>query len=143
MGYRGYDRAGIEPLFPFGHGLGYTTWCYESARATPSADGSVVLTVTVRNTGSRHGREVVQAPSAAGQRRGRPAAYAGRVHRSHRRARAERDGTADRAKPCVRTLVRARCGWIRPAGEHAIRIGRSSRDLPLTLKVNPATSSPS
>jgi len=33
--------------------------------------------------------------------------------------------------------------WIRPAGEHAIRIGRSSRDLPLTLKVNPATISAS
>lgn len=51
-----YDRAGVEPLFPFGHGLGYTTWCYESARATPSAVGSVAVTVTVRNTGSRSAR---------------------------------------------------------------------------------------
>ena len=33
IGYRGYDRAGTKPRFPFGHGLGYTTWAYESAAA--------------------------------------------------------------------------------------------------------------
>jgi len=30
IGYRGYDRDGREPLFPFGHGRGYTTWSYDS-----------------------------------------------------------------------------------------------------------------
>ena len=30
IGYRGYDRDSREPLFPFGHGHGYTTWSYES-----------------------------------------------------------------------------------------------------------------
>ncbi|MGH3304207.1 MAG: glycoside hydrolase family 3 C-terminal domain-containing protein [Streptosporangiaceae bacterium] len=55
IGYRGYERAGIAPRYPFGHGLGYTTWTYEQIRAEPRQ-----VTVTVRNTGRRAGREVVQ-----------------------------------------------------------------------------------
>ncbi|WP_245870868.1 beta-glucosidase family protein [Asanoa hainanensis] len=52
IGYRGWTAA---PLFPFGHGLGYTTWSWESL--TVEDDTAVV---TVRNTGARAGREVVQ-----------------------------------------------------------------------------------
>ncbi|HEY9483093.1 MAG TPA: glycoside hydrolase family 3 C-terminal domain-containing protein [Micromonosporaceae bacterium] len=55
IGYRAWDRGDVAPRYPFGHGLGYTTWAYESMRI----DGSRV-TVTVRNTGDRPGREVVQ-----------------------------------------------------------------------------------
>jgi beta-glucosidase len=55
VGYRAYERDGREPLFPFGHGLGYTTWEYLSVELR---DGQV--TVRVRNTGERRGREVVQ-----------------------------------------------------------------------------------
>ncbi|MDN3297220.1 glycoside hydrolase family 3 C-terminal domain-containing protein [Streptomyces ficellus] len=55
IGYRAWDKAGATPAYPFGHGLGYTTWEYESLELTP--DGA---TVRVRNTGSRPGREVVQ-----------------------------------------------------------------------------------
>jgi len=65
IGYRGYDRDGREPLFPFGHGRGYTTWSYESMTVDcavpelPVAAG-VAVCVEVRNTGIRPGREVVQ-----------------------------------------------------------------------------------
>ena len=55
IGYRGWDRGTVAPRYAFGHGLGYTTWNYESM----SVDGQRVA-VTVRNTGSRSGREVVQ-----------------------------------------------------------------------------------
>jgi len=75
IGYRGYDRDHRAPLFPFGHGTGYTTWAYESitldcdvpgpagtgpAGTGPAAPGAVSACVTVRNTGARRGREVVQ-----------------------------------------------------------------------------------
>jgi beta-glucosidase len=62
VGYRGWKA---EPLFPFGHGLGYTTWEYESLTVTDSA-----AVVAVRNTGDRAGREVVQVyvgPTAAAE----------------------------------------------------------------------------
>jgi beta-glucosidase len=60
LGYRAWQRAGVEPLFPFGHGLGYTTWAYESLAVQPDPDGPGATVVTVRNTGDRAGREVVQ-----------------------------------------------------------------------------------
>jgi beta-glucosidase len=65
IGYRGYDRDGRQPLFPFGHGLGYTTWSYDSItvdcdEANPAGASGVAVCVEVRNTGARPGREVVQ-----------------------------------------------------------------------------------
>lgn len=63
IGYRAWERAGTEPRYPFGHGEGYTTWSYEAI----AVDGHQV-SVTVRNTGARPGREVVQvylAPEAS------------------------------------------------------------------------------
>jgi beta-glucosidase len=55
IGYRAYERAGITARYPFGHGLGYTSWEYESLRASART-----ATVTVLNTGERAGREVIQ-----------------------------------------------------------------------------------
>jgi beta-glucosidase len=68
IGYRAWERTGAEPLFPFGHGLGYTTWSYESVRVV-GGSGLGLTEVTLRNTGQRAGREVVQvylAPAASG-----------------------------------------------------------------------------
>jgi beta-glucosidase len=55
IGYRAYDRDGREPRYPFGHGLGYTSWEYVSLEADERE-----AFVRVRNTGERRGREVVQ-----------------------------------------------------------------------------------
>jgi beta-glucosidase len=62
IGYRFYDRDGREPRYRFGHGLGYTTWEYAeiSAPEQAAAGTGTSVTVLVRNTGSRRGREVVQ-----------------------------------------------------------------------------------
>ena len=61
VGYRWYDAKEIEPQFPFGHGLSYTTFTYKDLKVsapTDGADGSVEFTVT--NTGERAGAEVAQ-----------------------------------------------------------------------------------
>ncbi|MFJ8824735.1 beta-glucosidase [Streptomyces sp. NPDC102467] len=55
IGYRAWDKAGATPSYPFGHGLGYTDWTYESIDVT-----GTTATVRVRNTGPRPGRETVQ-----------------------------------------------------------------------------------
>ncbi|VDC07331.1 unnamed protein product [Peniophora sp. CBMAI 1063] len=61
VGYRNYDKKSIEPLFPFGFGLSYTTFEYSDISATPiSADGKFSVTFTVKNTGSVDGREAAQ-----------------------------------------------------------------------------------
>lgn len=60
FGYRAYEEASIVPAYPFGHGLGYTTWAYEEITAAETDSGAVTVEVSVRNTGGRTGREVVQ-----------------------------------------------------------------------------------
>jgi len=63
VGYRGFDERKREPLFPFGHGLSYTTFEYGSLRiASPTvkAGGTVEVSMQIRNTGRRAGAEVVQ-----------------------------------------------------------------------------------
>lgn len=55
VGHRAYEARGVAPAYPFGHGLGYTTWAYVSLEVTGS-----VARVRLTNTGSRPGREVVQ-----------------------------------------------------------------------------------
>jgi beta-glucosidase len=62
-GYRWYDARRIEPLFPFGHGLSYTSFEYSDLRVDPATardTDSVTVTLRVRNTGKRAGQEVVQ-----------------------------------------------------------------------------------
>ncbi|MEU7421462.1 beta-glucosidase [Streptomyces antibioticus] len=60
IGHRAWERAGRTPSYPFGHGLGYTDWAYESAEVTGTAAEGTTVQVRVRNTGTRPGREVVQ-----------------------------------------------------------------------------------
>ena len=62
VGYRYYDKKDVEPLFPFGHGLSYTTFAYSDvqAPAVVEAGEPVHVAVTVTNTGAVAGQEVVQ-----------------------------------------------------------------------------------
>lgn len=58
---RDYVFSSPEPLFAFGHGLSYTTFEYSNLKVIPNADGeSFQVDVTVKNTGKREGKEVVQ-----------------------------------------------------------------------------------
>jgi len=139
VGYRGYDRSEIEPLFGFGHGLGYTDWTYESLKpgvGSIAAGEDLALIVTVRNSGARAGREVVQVYlDGPDDDQTRPlrvlAAFA-----------AVGAGPGERSE--VRLKVPARLfarfdeerrGWVWKPGTYTLRAGRSSRDLRLTAEV--------
>lgn len=63
VGYRYYDKKQIAPLFPFGHGLSYTTFAYDNLRLNGTEfgpDDEIVVSLDVTNTGQRAGQEVVQ-----------------------------------------------------------------------------------
>jgi beta-glucosidase len=138
IGYRGYDAAGTEPLFPFGHGLGYTSWDYESlaglgANLAPGDD--LVLRVTVRNTGRRTGREVVQAYVSGAPGAGRPVRVLGGFGGAVA-------APGETAEVTVRVPARmfavydeAAGQWAWPAAEFTVQVGRSSRDLRLSATV--------
>jgi beta-glucosidase len=63
IGYRAWARGDAVPAYPFGHGLGYTTWDLTSVHvaASPAPDASARVSIALRNTGARAGRTVVQA----------------------------------------------------------------------------------
>ncbi|MBR5069725.1 MAG: glycoside hydrolase family 3 C-terminal domain-containing protein [Bacteroidales bacterium] len=60
VGYRYVDRQKFQPLFPFGYGLSYTTFTMHDAAVVDATPGAVKVKVSVTNTGSRAGAEVVQ-----------------------------------------------------------------------------------
>ncbi|MBT1679517.1 glycoside hydrolase family 3 protein [Curtobacterium aurantiacum] len=69
VGYRAWLRAGTAPAYPFGHGLGYTSWSIEGVSATPTVreGDAVIVTATVANTGDRAGKHVVQVYASRGE----------------------------------------------------------------------------
>jgi beta-glucosidase len=63
VGYRWFDTKKIEPLYPFGYGLSYTTFAFDNAKTDKkeyTTDEIISVTVTVKNTGKVDGKEVVQ-----------------------------------------------------------------------------------
>jgi beta-glucosidase len=136
VGYRGYDRAGSEPLYAFGHGLGYTDWRYESIAAGEiDAAGRVEVLVTLRNTGKRPGREVVQLYIEAAE---------GDVSRPLRTLVAFAvvgAGAGEVAEARLHVPGRAferyesPGGWRRQEGTYTLWAGRSSRDLRLNARL--------
>jgi len=63
VGYRGYEKNKVEPLFPFGFGLSYTTFKFANIQVTPKvvgSDPSVMVSFDITNTGSRKGADVAQ-----------------------------------------------------------------------------------
>jgi beta-glucosidase len=133
IGYRHYDTHEIASLYPFGHGLGYTTFTFAGPRveaSAPGTDATITLRVDVTNTGSRRGKAVVQA-------------YVRDVEASIARPRHELKGFAtavlDPAATATVDIVldrRAfawwdvqRHAWVAEAGEYELEIGRSSCDI--------------
>jgi beta-glucosidase len=73
VGYRGYDQFNIEPQYPFGYGLSYTSFAYADLELTPPSTtgmGSIQVSFAVTNTGDRAGVEIAQVyvgmPESAG-----------------------------------------------------------------------------
>lgn len=60
MGYRHYDRKGSGPLFPFGHGLSYTSFKYSALKVEKTGNNSVKVSFDVANTGEYDGAETAQ-----------------------------------------------------------------------------------
>ncbi len=113
-------RAGFEALFPFGHGLGYTSWEY----ADLAVSGRQVM-LTLRNTGARQGREVVQVYLGRdGQR------WLGGFVSVELTAGASADVVVELPQRAFQRWSDA--GWQTIEGDYEVHIGRSLADIRLT-----------
>ncbi|MCQ8187433.1 beta-glucosidase family protein [Streptomyces rugosispiralis] len=129
VGYRWYDAEGVRPLFPFGHGLSYTTFAYAGLRLRRRGSGLEAV-FTVRNTGRRAGAEVAQV--YVGPSPDLPLDQAVRALAGFRRVQL-RPGQA--RKVTVRVTARTlsawdseRHGWVLGTGRRTVEVGSSSRD---------------
>jgi beta-glucosidase len=139
MGYRYFDTKHVEPAFPFGFGLSYTTFAYSDLKVTDSktSEGNArvedeLVSVNVKNTGARDGAEVVQLYVHDGHSKiDRP------VHELKGFQRVELK--AGETRKVQFTLDRAALSywnpekkdWVAEPGKFEIEVGASSRDIRL------------
>ncbi|MET8102717.1 glycoside hydrolase family 3 C-terminal domain-containing protein [Streptomyces sp. NPDC005236] len=132
VGYKWYDKHHATPLFPFGHGLSYTSFSHDKPRVHTlgRGDQAAEVSVEVRNTGRRPGSDVVQV-------------YIGHLPtRTDTPARtlagfARVDLEAGRRKSVSVTVSRrtlsywdeAENRWVTPTGKVSVYVGRSAADL--------------
>ncbi|MFI1030362.1 beta-glucosidase [Streptomyces sp. NPDC020951] len=139
IGYRGAGRAGWQPpRYDFGHGLGYTTWEYVSIDVQGAArpDADCTAQVRIRNSGARHGKEVVQVYA------GRPGSGVERPVRWLAGFAVVEAAAGEEVVATVTVDARAFRHWDTEAGRWAVEpgtyrleAGPSSTALPLTADI--------
>ena len=134
VGYRYFDTFNREVAYPFGYGLSYTT--FELSKPTVKARGNLVdITVTVKNTGSVAGKEVVQVYVQA---------PAGKLEKPAQELKAfakTRELKPGESQTLTMNLLlrdlasfdEAGSQWLTEAGTYTFRFGFSSRDIKATL----------
>jgi len=137
-GYRHVDRAGTQPLFPFGFGLGYASFELSDLVATPASlrpGETLSIAVKVKNTSARAGSTVVQVYvrdlAASLERPDKELKAFAKVHIDPAQAQAVQL-TLD-----MRSLAYfddAQQAWVAEAGEFELLVGQSSADLPLRTR---------
>ncbi|MDR1938783.1 MAG: glycoside hydrolase family 3 C-terminal domain-containing protein [Tannerellaceae bacterium] len=128
IGYRYFDTFGKEVSYPFGYGLSYTTFEYA---ATQDAGNPYTLNVTVKNTGSRAGKEVVQLYVSA------PAGDSDRPEKELKAFAKTRMLQPGESETLSLTLTvddlasfsERENAWVTSEGTYRLRLGASSRDV--------------
>jgi beta-glucosidase len=133
VGYRYYEKKRVEPLFPFGFGLSYTSFAYANLRLgaeTIGSDESLTVSLDVTNTGQQAGQEVVQLyVHDIASRLARPP--------KELKSFAKVALTPGETTTVTLTLDRqalaywddAQQAWVAEAGEFEVLVGSSSQDI--------------
>jgi beta-glucosidase len=132
VGYRHFATKGVKPAYPFGYGLSYTQFTYSNLRLSAGEFGKgITVSVTVANTGTSAGREVVQLYLAApGTRAPKPSLELRGF------AKTTLLGPGETATVTFRLTLRdlasfdeATSAWVAESGTYTVKIGASSEDI--------------
>ena len=140
VGYRWFDKEGIEPLFAFGHGLSYTKFEYSDLKVMKESDGGLEVKVRIQNTGGVDSDEVPQVYLGA------PATIPNGVHfpvralvafdRVHLAAGEGRTVTLHVPQRQLQYWSTAQHQWVAATGVRKVSVGASSRDLRLEQTIH-------
>jgi len=131
VGYRHYDTRKVAPLFPFGHGLSYTTFGY-SGLSLSARGADLALAFTVRNSGPRQGSEVAQVyVRPLSPRLARPFQELKGFQRIPLAAGESRRVELRLDRRAFSYWDPDRKAWRADAGRYELRVGSSSRDIRL------------
>jgi len=133
VGYKWFDAQNKIPLFPFGHGLSYSTFAYSGMKVTLSSTAKVAF--TVRNAGKRAGIEIAQVyatlPASAGEPPKRLVGWTP----MHLDAGESKTVSLDIDPLHLSIFNVDKDSWELPTGEFTFRAGGSSASLPLTAGI--------
>lgn len=133
VGYRYYDKKKVEPLFPFGYGLSYTTFQYGNLRLGAQSYDSpdaIELSVDVTNTGTRAGHEVVQLyVRDVASRLARPDKELKAFSKVYLEPGQTKTVPFRLNHKALAYYDPAEPGWVAEAGMFEVLIGSSSRDI--------------
>jgi beta-glucosidase len=134
VGYKWYDAEKKPVLFPFGFGLSYTSYSYSKLKVAPGTDTTV--TFTVKNSGKLAGDEIAQVyaalPADAGESPKRLVGWS----KVHLNPGESKEVTIAIPAMYLSIYDEASSGWKLVPGSYTFMAGGSSKDLPLTDKVN-------
>jgi beta-glucosidase len=129
VGYKWVDRNGLQPLFPFGHGLSYTRFELGAPKAYANGHGTVTVGFSVRNIGDRRGMEVAQvyvSPVSGGWEAPRRLAGFKKVDLAPGDSKSV---TLEIDPRLLATFDEASHQWRITPGAYRLSVGDSSRDL--------------
>ncbi|WP_329328964.1 beta-glucosidase family protein [Streptomyces luteogriseus] len=136
IGYRAWEKHGLSPAYPFGHGLGYTDWTYESVEVEETAEGTTAK-VRLRNTGDRPGREVVQLYLAPGDPDPtRPARWLAGFASVEAAPGESAEASVELPRRAFEIWDEATGSWSYVKGSYEIQVGRSITDRRITATIN-------
>ena len=133
IGYRWFDSQGIEPLFPFGYGLSYTSFGYSGLKAKATKRDRVTVSFTLKNTGARTGAEVAQVYVGFPKWTGEPPRQLKGFQKVELAPGGSKRVTVSLDKRAF--AYWAAKGWRVGRGCYSIEVGGSSRSLPLKASV--------
>jgi len=139
IGYRWFDRQDIKPLYPFGHGLSYTSFEYSGLKVAKAADGGLDVSFAIRNTGQTNGDEAPQVYLGAPDSQPNGAQFAVKALAAFDRvsipAGQSKSITLHVALRQLQYWSTADNRWATPTGGRTVYVGASSRDIRVTTPV--------
>ncbi len=134
VGYKWYDAENKSVLFPFGFGLSYTTYSYSGLKVSPGKEPAIRF--TVKNTGSRAGTEIAQVYASLPANAGEPPKRLVGWSRVSLNPGESKEVSVSVPAKYLSIFDEPSNSWKLIPGSYNFRVGPSSKDLPLTQKVD-------